>query len=56
MAHFASLEARATRATLGIDGMKNMEALKSVIARIATMLDTITGLMEAARPEEASTS
>ncbi|MGW6332205.1 hypothetical protein [Nocardia rhamnosiphila] len=53
VAHFAGSEARATRAALGIEGMNNVEAFESVIARITAMLETITSLMEAALPKEA---
>ncbi|WP_431953344.1 hypothetical protein [Nocardia lijiangensis] len=44
VAHFAGSEAQATRAALGIEGMTNVEAFESVIARITTMFETITGL------------
>ncbi|MGK8485751.1 hypothetical protein [Nocardia asiatica] len=53
VAHFAGSKARATQAALGIEGMTNVEAFESVIARITTMLETITGLLEAALPEAA---
>ncbi|WP_040871808.1 hypothetical protein [Nocardia exalbida] len=53
VAHFAGSEARATQAALGIEVTTNVEAFESVIARITTMLETITGLMEAALPEAA---
>ncbi|MFF0457538.1 hypothetical protein [Nocardia africana] len=53
VAHFAGQEARATRVTLGIDDMSNLEAFESVIRRVTNMLETITTLMEAALPAEA---
>ncbi|MFE9790062.1 hypothetical protein ACFYO7_32305 [Nocardia salmonicida] len=47
VAHFAGSEARATRATLGIEGMTNLEAFESIVSRITDMLNTIVRLIVA---------
>ena len=52
VAHFAGSEASKTRATLGIEGMSNLEAFESVVQRITDMFGIIVDLMEKKLPTE----